>query len=347
MDRLEAIYYSAQIPRNTAILTFLGLVFERLHLPGVYLPSGGYSPQELEREIHRLSELTPMTDEIRTLIGFLEFTKHVETLSDFLVLENKATSTFGNSQGVTMDVVGELYQAIHGPNKSGWTPMFYQGSHKNIPGSDEFIGYPGDYVYQVGALLNSSETGIPLVNDLPGLPVLGNQRTVPKNDATGLSTILAMQSLALGCPKIPVLHPKDLAEFRAENKAQLAIFRRSMLRYSAEFNKTIDSTNLKDFAKSTEFFVRTEIVPALEEISSVLNRPKKTFGRRALESVRLLPSLAAGAFTMEPSTLIAKFFATFAEEFISDLHGEGSKKDALKRSGLYYLATIKSIEHTD
>ncbi len=236
MSQLEAIYYSAQIPRNMATLTFLGLVFEKLHLPGVYLPSGGYSDQELQKEIDRLASLSPMTDHIRDLIGFLEFTKYVDTLSGFLVLEEKSKAVFGNSKSVTMDAVGELYQAVHGPNKPGWTPMFDQGSHKQIPGSDEFIGYPGDYVYQVGAVISASEKGIPLVNDIPGLPVLGNDRSVPKDDATSLSTILAMQSIALGCPEIPVLHPQELAEFRENNKPHLAAFRRSMLRYSAEFN---------------------------------------------------------------------------------------------------------------
>jgi len=47
---------------------------------------------------------------------------------------------------------------------------------------------------------------------------------------------------------------------------------------------------------------------------------------------------------MEPSALIAKFLATYAEDLLSDIHGEGSKTEALKRSGLYYLASIKTID---
>lgn len=54
---LDAIYYSAPIPRDTAVLTIMGAVFDKVYFPGVYMPKGGYDEKELQKEIDRLRAL--------------------------------------------------------------------------------------------------------------------------------------------------------------------------------------------------------------------------------------------------------------------------------------------------
>jgi hypothetical protein len=56
--KLEAVYYSAPVPRDLATLTVLGAVFDKVYFPGVYLPTGGFDQGELDKEIERIVEAT-------------------------------------------------------------------------------------------------------------------------------------------------------------------------------------------------------------------------------------------------------------------------------------------------
>ena len=49
--KLEAIYFSAPIPRNPAVLTVLGAVFDKVYFPGVHLPTEGFDVGELDKEM--------------------------------------------------------------------------------------------------------------------------------------------------------------------------------------------------------------------------------------------------------------------------------------------------------
>jgi hypothetical protein len=51
---LDAIYYSAPMPRDLASLTILGAVFDKVYFPGVYLPKDGYDQAALDKEIERI-----------------------------------------------------------------------------------------------------------------------------------------------------------------------------------------------------------------------------------------------------------------------------------------------------
>jgi hypothetical protein len=47
--KLEAIYLTAPIPRNAAVLTVLGAVFDTVYFPGVHMPKSGYDPKMSRR----------------------------------------------------------------------------------------------------------------------------------------------------------------------------------------------------------------------------------------------------------------------------------------------------------
>src|SRR5206468_507580 len=53
-DILEAVYYSHAVPRNPEVLTNLGLIFDRVYFPGVYMPPPGFDRKALENEIQRI-----------------------------------------------------------------------------------------------------------------------------------------------------------------------------------------------------------------------------------------------------------------------------------------------------
>jgi hypothetical protein len=156
---LDATYYSAPIPRNAAVLTILGAVFDKVYFPGVYMPKGGYDSKELQKEIERLKALPTPGAGTGQLIGMLEFVRHVKTLDGFCVFTGDRDDPFLDRNKVPGDMVRDLFFAIHGPQKAGWEPVFDTNHHKGLPGSDEHVTWPGDYHYLANSVIESANTG--------------------------------------------------------------------------------------------------------------------------------------------------------------------------------------------
>lgn len=47
---LEVVYYPSPIPSGLAALTLMGLVFDKIHFPNVYLPTSGFDIEDAKRE---------------------------------------------------------------------------------------------------------------------------------------------------------------------------------------------------------------------------------------------------------------------------------------------------------
>jgi hypothetical protein len=168
-----------------------------------------------------------------------------------------------------------------------------------MPGSEEAILFPGDYHYLAGALLHSAKTGIPLLNDTPGLPVplISNG---PNNDkAKHLATMLAIECAKLALPELPLLWPEDLMEFRAENRAELRVFRRSLLRYAGELDAKLANVSPEEIEITTKFFVHTEIVPSLDALREKMNAPARPWYKRAIDAVKVVPKISPAFYTMD------------------------------------------------
>src|SRR5262245_4300183 len=339
---LDAIYYSAPIPRNTAVLTILGAVFDKVYFPGVYMPKGGYDEKELQKEIDRLRALTRPGRRTAELIEMLEFVKHVKTLDGFCIFTGNSENPFLDHNKVPGQMVRDLFFAIHGPQKPGWEPMLETSVHKGIPGSDEHVTWPGDYHYLANSVIESGKTGIPVVNDLPNrLPIPGLDQNTPHNDAKILSTILAIECSKLALPPMPILRPEHLMEFRAENTAALRTFRRSMLQYAGDLNAKIKDLSPADFEQTTEFFIRTEIVPVMDALRSSMNDPARPWYHRLTDHAKVLAELGASFFALDPTTAIARALAKHAGVLGAELTAKGDQRASLQRSGLYYLLSLQ------
>jgi hypothetical protein len=241
-------------------------------------------------------------------------------------------------------MVRQIFDAIHEPLPEDWEPMFSTNHHKGMPGSDEHITYPGQYHYLASAIRASGQTGIPLLNDSPGLPIPGLDNNVPVDNAKILATIIAIECTKLVLPQLPILRPEDLMEFRADNIETLRMFRRSMLHYAADLNKRVEGIKPEELEHKTKFFVQTEIVPVLDELQAAINAPARAWWRRGIDFVKVVPELALGCFTMEPSTAIAKILTTCAGQMFVEMTAKGDKREALKRSGLYYVLHLRKFQ---
>jgi hypothetical protein len=75
IERLECVYYPGPVPSDSAVLTVLCFVFDKIHFPGVYLPKGDYDKELLNQEILRLEGLEP-SYKTNNLIGMLKFLEY-------------------------------------------------------------------------------------------------------------------------------------------------------------------------------------------------------------------------------------------------------------------------------
>ena len=76
--KLEAVDLTAPIPRNAAVLTVLGAVFDKVYFPGVHMPKSGYDPKDVEREIQRLEGLNDRSHDTQLLIAAMRLLQHAK-----------------------------------------------------------------------------------------------------------------------------------------------------------------------------------------------------------------------------------------------------------------------------
>ncbi|WP_308516149.1 hypothetical protein [Sphingomonas flavescens] len=338
--QLDAVYYASPIPRNLATLVALGGIFDQVHFPGVYLPRGDYDRAAWKAEIERIASLNLRDRDSQVLLGMMKFAETAEKLDGFLVFDRAREADLDDQQA-DEELVNNIYEAVWGPPREGFTPVFSTWHHKGIPGSEEHLTYPGDYYYEAGALLKASAKGLPLMSDAPGLPIPG-VKTDDLSDAKALSAFLALETMKVVLPDLPLLRPEDLMEFREANQSHLRAFRRAMLRYAGEWKGKLAGVSAEDLARETDFLIQTEIVPALDELRQLANDPARPWYKRAIDGVRILPSVATKCFTMSPGAALAQVLLAYAPQFFDELAAKGQKQQQVRRSGLYYLLQVQA-----
>ncbi len=140
---------------------------------------------------------------------------------------------------------------------------------------------------------------------------------------------------------MPILNPEDLMEFRAENQDALRGFRRSMLTYAADLNGKINDLSPDEFEHKTQFFIQTEIVPAMDALRQAMNTPARPWYRRTIDAAKVTAQVGLGFLTMEPNSAMANALVKYAGLFADELTAEGDHRSALKRSGLFYLLNLE------
>jgi hypothetical protein len=340
--KLEAVYLSAPIPRNLAVLTAMGAIFDKIYFPGVYLPKDGFDVGELDKEIARLKAL-PQDYDRQLLLGILSLTKHAKTLAGFCKFTADPDDIFGTKSEPPQQLVRAIYDAIHGPPREGFMPMFDSGHSKGLPGGDEAVHYPGNHHYLARAIIHSGKTGIPLLNDIPGLKLPGMLDAAPEDDAKLLAGILAVECTRIALPPTPLLRPEDIMEFREANAALLRGFRRSMLRYAADLNNKIKDISWAEFEAKTKFFVETQIVPSMDELNATMNDPARPWHKRAIDALKILPQIGGAFLAGGGAAALTKAITATAAQFFVEVAAKGDKEEALKRSGLTYLLRLRAF----
>lgn len=92
---LEVVYYPSPIPSGPAALTLLGLIFDRIHFPNVYLPAGGVDQEAVKKEADRIESHGIRDYNTAVLVGTLRFLPLVSSLKEFCYFTGENGQVFG------------------------------------------------------------------------------------------------------------------------------------------------------------------------------------------------------------------------------------------------------------
>lgn len=337
---LEVVYYPRPVPSGLASLTFMGLVFDKIHFPRVYFPSDGYDESDISKEVDRLQNLEHIDYNTAVLIGTLRFLPIANELKEFLLFTGKEDEAFYDDEKGTDEIIKALDEELFGLPKKNFIPIYEKNFAKGLPGNEKAIHYPGPLQYPANALIYSGTHGIPLINDDLRMPIPARGGDSPKNNSKLLATILAMECTSFVLPKLKPLHPKDILEMRHELSDYIVPFRLSILKLAVELNKAITNASTNDeVIQAAKFLVETEVQVSLIELQNVINKPSKKWYSRAFDAAKQAPELVTAYTTMPTNIAIAKTLTAIGNIFV-DIHAEEVEKQA-KRTGMYYLLKLQ------
>ena len=316
-------------------------MFDKIHFPNAYLPKGDYDKELLRQEIVRLGSLDEKSSHDRDLlIGILRFLEYQLPLDGILEYPSSRKSIFVPGRDEQKGKLARVIYDVNYPPRKNFEPFFSSAHVKGLPASDEAVAYAGDFYYHAGAITYAAQHQLPLLDDGSrlALPFRGQY----KDNAQSLAALLAVESMGLVLPDLPILTTQELVDFRMENVKELQNFRASMLRYAKTLNTQIsEDPSIEELNRKARFFIQTEINPALHDLNRDLLNPNRPWYKRMTDGVRVTSSVVAGVLTG------GVFGQTAAEGIrsavLSELEGKGDKQEAAKRNGLYYLLRAKTI----
>lgn len=286
---MEGVCFPGPVPTDLSVLTTLCFVFDKIYFPAVDLPLGGFDKGELEKEIARLRALDSNSYDTQRLINILSFLDWRYTLDGILEYPSPDAS-FGAADSKDVARIARRIHDAHYPPRENFEPAFDTAHTKALPGGEASVSYAGDFFYQAEAISFSAEKNIPLIDDGTSwqLPF----RAKYKDQVAPLTAILCVESVTAAMPLLPVLGPREIVEFRMENKKELQNFRAAMLRLAAELNSQIsEGISAAEVAKKAKIVVDTEIVPSLHELNNDLQNPNRAWHKRLVDGVVIVSSV--------------------------------------------------------
>jgi hypothetical protein len=341
LESLEVAYYSQGVPASLGALTLLALVFDRVHFPAIHLPGPDFDEEALKAEYDRLMKIGPRRNHDWELLNYMGFALERKHLNDFCVFSG-VPEIGGGQEPETHEIAVELERLIYGPPREDFIPAWSSGHAKELPDGN-CICYPGWINYPANALVYAAKHGLPFINDDPDLPVpsLGSQEH-RKNNARILSIIMAIECVKLTLPRVPVLMPAQLAEFREQVRPHVRPFRRGMLEAAKELNAAIESgASDEDVQIAAEFIAKTHVVPRIEELRDALSHAAPSWKKTVAEMGVAIGSLVPTFANIDPRAGTSFGLAALAGVMLKREVTTQMKRADLRRSPHYYLLRLE------
>lgn len=336
---LETVYYPRATPFSHQALTFLGLAFEKVHFPGVYIPPGDFDRAKLKNALDQVrQDPKGKPPDYARVMNAMIFALHHQELRDFCVFSENPIGLDSEAEQkarlLALDIVranGGFVPTSIGPKVVPWTEIHLENGVMRFPSALE---------YPANALLYATAKGIPVVNDDPRLPVL-SAGTELKDNVAALSAFLAAECLRIALPKLPHLSIPEIVAFRHEFRGPLIDFRNAMVRLSADLNGRIrGGESLRGIQRYAQFVVETNVSPTVSELEVALQKSPQPFLKRAFEAARTLPELAMAFSSLSPSAAASALGSI--GNLLFDISSASDEQEAeAKRTGYYYLLKLR------
>lgn len=290
----DAVYYSFPVPLNPLTVSLMGILFDRVFLPGVYLPNPKTTDKKSIRD--RLEFLVRSFDPNesfsaqREMIGTLKFVYDYGELQDIFIPTGKA-GYMGVLEPETEVVTKQLEELVYGPPPPNFTPTPNMGF--NQPAGADQINAPSWISYPANALIFSRKHGIPLLTDSSFLPIPQiDSPMIPKHEAESLASYLMVSSFSLVLPKMRSLTAEEVLWVREKMSDDIGIFRSAMLSAVSQIVELIGNNPTDDqLQKHAEYIAKTVILPKVDALRTQFESPSSIALKKLLDLSLEAPEL--------------------------------------------------------
>lgn len=290
----DAVYYSFPVPLNPLTVSLMGILFDRVFLPGVYLPD----PKKIDKRSisERLKFLVQKFDPNdsfsaqREMMGTLKFVYEYGELQDIFVPTGQA-GCMGLLEPETEKVTKQLEELVYGPPPPNFTPTPNMGF--NQPAGADQINAPSWISYPANALIYSRKHGIPLLTDSSFLPIPNIESPmIPKHEAESLASYLMVSSFSLVLPKMRSLTAEEILWVREKMCDDIGVFRSAMLSSVKQVVELTGNNPTDDqLQKQAEYIAKTVILPKVEALRTQFESPSSITLKKLLDLSLEAPEL--------------------------------------------------------
>lgn len=268
---MEIVYYPYPVPTNRYTISVLGILFDRVLLPGLYLPKS-VDKKVLKSEFERISEVDKKrghTPESLIFLSCVKFLEEYQALSDIFVPTGKE-GYMGILEKETDDIAKDLEQVIYGPPPENFTPTITGGFNFGISGGQ--INGPSWITYPANAYTVAQKNNLPLFSDKQDFPFPAN---VPHNsNANLLASYLALSSLMLVMPRIKPLSAEQIVTVRKKMSEEIADLHTVALSMTDKFRGLVgEEPSLDKLEKEANYLAQTHIKPKMEALIKRIEKP--------------------------------------------------------------------------
>jgi hypothetical protein len=268
---MEIVYYPYPVPTNRYTITVLGILFDRVLLPGLYMPNK-VDNKLLRDEFSRISSIDETrghTPESLIYLSCLRFLEEYQSLKDVFVPTGKE-GYMGIVEEETQKVAEELEQVIYGPPPANFTPTITDGFNFGL-GSGQING-PSWITYPANAYVVANKSNLPLFSDKQEFPFPSN---MPHNaNAELLASYLAISSLMLVMPRIKPLKAEQIFDVRNKLKEQISDLHTVTLSMTDKLRQLVgEEPSLDKLGREANYLAQTFVKPKIETLTKRIETP--------------------------------------------------------------------------
>lgn len=290
-NSFDIVYYSFPVPNNHHTVSLLGILFDRILLPGVYLPTGVTKKDILSR-LSFLIDLdrkghdgTAMREEANALIFLRDYQ---ELLSIFVPMGK--SGYMGIIEQETQPVVMEIEELIFGPLPPNFTPTPSFGF--NTPVGADQINAPSWIAYPANAFIFARKNNLPLLSDSTFLPFPKGTVNISNTDVNGLASYLMAAAFSLVLPRIRVLHAQEILEIRDKMKDDIGLFHAAMLSCVDQYVELLGSNPTpQQLETQAKHIAKVAILPKIEQLKARFESPKEIAFKKFTDLSMEVPEL--------------------------------------------------------